>query len=161
MADPAITLRLATVDDAGIVGTLNRVVQALHHEALPSRFKPPADETAMRDHFSALIVHPDHRFVLAFCGDEPAGYVYFEIRRSPETVFATASVSIYIHHISVGLKFRKRGIGSALMASVESAARNAGIDMVQVDFWTFNAAAREFYRSLSYVPFNERWWKLS
>ena len=52
-----------------------------------------------------------------------------------------------------------RGIGRALMVSVETAAHRHAIDTVQVDFWSFNEEAQAFYRRLGFVPFSARWGK--
>ena len=45
----------------------------------------------------------------------PAGYVYCQIARRPESYIRYALDLLYIHHISVDAAYQGTGVGSALM----------------------------------------------
>jgi ribosomal protein S18 acetylase RimI-like enzyme len=50
----------------------------------------------------------------------------------------------------VGAAYRRRGIGRALLASVEDAARAKGLRMVSIETQSSNVPAIEFYRACGY-----------
>jgi ribosomal protein S18 acetylase RimI-like enzyme len=68
---------------------------------------------------------------------------------------------IYFHHISVRPAHRRRGVGSALVGEVRAAATDAGIALVALDVWTFNAEAGAFFRRHGFAAYNERLWNLA
>ena len=45
---------------------------------------------------------------------------------------------------------RGHGIGHALMAYTEAWARNQGVDRIELNVFTFNAAALSFYQGMDY-----------
>ena len=155
-----IVLRSAGPEDVALLCRLNRPVQALHHAAMPHRYKPASAGTDVAAFFTTTLTAPDNFFVLAFCEDVPAGYVYVERRDHAETPFTYAARSHYVHHLAVEPDFRRHGVGRALMAAVERAARADGADAIQLDFWSFNGGARTFYEALGYTEYNKRYWKL-
>ena len=96
-------------------------------------------------------------FVADFAG-EPAGYVYAEVNQRPETSLSYAFASIYIHHISVRPAHRRKGVSTALIATLRAAGRQLGIDVLALDVWTFNDEARAFFRRHGFTAYNERLW---
>jgi GNAT superfamily N-acetyltransferase len=60
---------------------------------------------------------------------------------------------LYVSHLWVDADFRRRGLGSRLMASVEEAARVRGCRAAWLD--TFSFQAKPFYVSLGYRQFGE------
>ena len=49
----------------------------------------------------ALLAKPENIVLLARLGPEPAGYVYAEMVRRPQTSLGYAHAMIYLHHKSV------------------------------------------------------------
>jgi GNAT superfamily N-acetyltransferase len=153
-----ITIRRATATDAGLLSTLNADVQAIHAAALPGWFKPPGPESFPPAAAAAVIARSDSLVFLAQSGADAAGYAYAEILRQGETPLRHAYEMVYLHHISVRPAHRRQGVGSALIEAVRSAAGEIGITLLGADIWSFNDAARAFFRRHGFAVFNERLW---
>jgi ribosomal protein S18 acetylase RimI-like enzyme len=152
-----ISIRPATVSDADILSLLNRDVQAVHAAALPSWFKPPSQQSFPPAEAAALLANFENLLLLAHVDQQPAGYAYAEVRR-PETSLTYAFEMLYLHHISVGPGFRRRGVGTALLTAIRAMGRDLGITLLALDVWSFNEAARRFFRQHGFEPYNERLW---
>jgi len=153
-----LTIRPATAADLAALAALNRDVQALHHQALPSLFKPPSEAAA--DFFAERLGDSAHVFLLAWRDDEPAGYLFYELRQRPETALTYASRALTICHLAVRSDCRRQGIGRALLAAVEAAAAENSVARIEVDFWDFNEEAQAFYAAHGFAPATARWWRL-
>src|SRR5215468_7451564 len=113
---------------------------------------------ALRHRLSASCAKPENVVLLARLGSEPAGYVYAEIARWPETSLCYAHAMIYLHHISVAAPCRQRGVGRALVEAVRRIGAQHGISTLALDVWSFNEPARRFFRRCGLAPYNERLW---
>ena len=122
-----IVIAPATEADAEAISALNREVQAVHAAALPQLFKLPGPESLPPSDVREWLAKPENVVLLARLGTEPAGYVYAEIVRRPETSLRYAHAMIYLHHISVAATCRKRGIGRALVEAVRRRGAQHGI----------------------------------
>jgi ribosomal protein S18 acetylase RimI-like enzyme len=152
-----ITIRRASEADAELLSSLNADVQDLHATALPFRFKPPSGSFSPTE-AATLIAHPNHLVFVAEVNSVPAGYAYAEIIHRAETAFTHAYDTVYLHHISVRPEYRRSGLGAALVAAVRSAAKEVGIELLTLDVWSFNKAARAFFVREGFVTYNERLW---
>ena len=153
-----MTVRRATVDDAVTVSALNTDVQAVHAAALPWLFKAPSTDTFSATTAAAVLARDDVLIYLAYVGEEPAGYVYAQIRRHPETSFKYAYDEIYVHHVSVRPNLRRRGVGGALLGAVRQAAHDRNIKQLALDVWAFNAGAQAFFRRQGFEAYNAAMW---
>lgn len=106
----------------------------------------------------ALLAKPENRVLLARVGAEPAGYAVAEIMCRPETPLTHAHAMIHVHHLSVAPRFRRRGIGGALLGAVRAAGLDEGIALLTLDVWSFNEPARAFFRQQGLSPYIERLW---
>ena len=57
----------------------------------------------------------------------------------------------FVHALHVDARFRRHGIGAALMAEAEAATRAAGIARLRLETDTFNAPSQALYRALGFV----------
>jgi ribosomal protein S18 acetylase RimI-like enzyme len=152
-------VRLAVSADASALTALIADVQALHASALPWRFKPAGPDTLPPSEAVRLIDNPNNRVFIAETDSVPVGYAYAAIARVPESPFAFPYVMLYLHHISVRPEYRRCGAGNALLAAVCDCASSAGIDLIALDVWSFNADARAFFKRHGFAVYNERLWK--
>jgi ribosomal protein S18 acetylase RimI-like enzyme len=153
-----LRVRRARAEDAALVSSLNADVQALHAAALPHRFKSPTAETFPPAEAAELLNNPATLAFIAEIDSVPAGYAYAEKMAQPETSFRHAYEMVYIHHVSVRPQFRRRGVGTALLAAVRTAASDAGLTLIALDVWTFNDVARAFFARHGFTAYNERLW---
>ena len=149
-------VRVAGPADAEAVVVLNRDVQALHAALEPALFKPPGPSTMSVEDAIAILALPQNLVLLAEVDGTPVGYAYAELRRRGETPFAYAYDEMYLHHLSVAPSWRRRGVGQALLAAVSERASVTGIGRVALDVWSANTAARAFFESQGFAPYNER-----
>jgi ribosomal protein S18 acetylase RimI-like enzyme len=154
----AILIRKATERDVDVLRSLNADVQALHAAALPWFFKPPGPDTLESWEVKPLLTEPENLVFIAEADGVEAGYAYAEIQQRPETPFTHAYDMIYLHHLSVRPAHRRQGVGSALIGAVRAAAAEAGVTLVALDVWTFNDAARAFFRRHGFAACHERMW---
>ena len=148
----------ASEHDADALSALNADVQAVHAAAMPWLFKRPGPLSFPPQAAAELLTQPENIVFIAEADGVAAGYAYAEIIHRPETSFHFAHDLVYLHHISVTPPHRRHGLGGALMDAVRAAAAEAGIELVSLDVWTFNEAARAFFRRRGFAPFNERFW---
>jgi ribosomal protein S18 acetylase RimI-like enzyme len=152
------TVRRATAADAEAISALNADVQAVHAHALPWRFKQPGPGTFTPADAAALIAADNRLAFIAEVDGEPAGYAYAEVVRRPETSSHYAHEMVYLHHISVRPEHRRKGVGTALIEAVRAAGKEAGINLLALDVWSFNDAARAFFEGHGFRRYNERMW---
>ena len=151
-------VRPAIPADFTALSILNAAVQALHASALPRIFKPPSADQFSPDAIKQLLDKESNSILVAEVGGQPAGYVYYEIVRRPETPFVHALDLLYIHHIGVAAGHRRQGVGTALVRAVRSAGDRLGISAVALDVWAFNESARAFFRRNGFDLYQERLW---
>ena len=93
-------------------------------------FAPPVtydDVRPMADQAFAKVRSGEHRLLVAFRGDEPVGFLFFEQRPGPLFKhFAT------IKRLQVHPSLQGRGIGGALLVAAEDAARGLGLEQLHL-----------------------------
>ena len=141
----SITVRRANRNDAALIATLIADVQALHAAAMPQRFKPVGKVSYAKD-AAAVLAKPERLVFVAYVGEEPAGFVHAEMIRQQEPALLHAQQTLYIHAISVRPTYRRRGVGSALIEALRAAGKSLRIEQLGLNVWTFNEAARQFFR---------------
>ena len=140
-----LKVRAATVADADTISSLNDEVQNVHAEALPHLFKPASRETFSAKEVTEILTQPDNHIFLAYFGEEPAGYIYCEIRRREESPAMYARDQVYVLHVSVNRSHQRKGVATALFSAVTALAKDVGIRRLGLDVWSFNADAIDFF----------------
>jgi ribosomal protein S18 acetylase RimI-like enzyme len=155
-----IVVRRASVADSELVSALNSDVQAVHAVALPSRFKPPPLGSLPEADVATLLAKAETTVFLAYLDGTPAGYAYAEVVRRAETPLTYSYDMIHIHHISVRSNHRRLGVGSALLSAVRALGTDLSISLITLEVWSFNEAARAFFRRHGFDLYIERlWWQ--
>jgi GNAT superfamily N-acetyltransferase len=149
-----LTIRNATFDDIGVLVDLNADVQSLHAELEPSHFKARADVEKVTSFFGDVLKKSGHEMLLACLDERPVGYIWFEYQERPETPFTLPRRRIYIHHVAVAESVRRQGVASALVETVDKAARASGVHRIILDAWASNEVARSFFATKGFAAFN-------
>jgi ribosomal protein S18 acetylase RimI-like enzyme len=150
----SVFIRPATLSDADTLTSLNAVVQNLHAKLEPKHFLADAETEKVRSFFVTLLKSAANRLFIAEIEAIPVGYVWFEIQNTRPTPFTQARNRLYIHHIVVSEKSRRRGVASELTRVVEAEAFSIGVTKVVVDAWAANEVAQRFFESQGFFPFN-------
>lgn len=151
-------VREAAPSDAPRIAELAQEVQTLHAAALPATFKPANADTFPPDVIRERMATPDHRFWVAVDGDDVVGYVYATVQLDPESPWRYATTIVMLDQMCVTARCRRRGVGRALVNAVHALAADVGAREVRLNVWTFNEAARAFYRRCGFEPMHERLW---
>jgi GNAT superfamily N-acetyltransferase len=141
-----LSIRPATINDVSVLNAMVHELaeyDRLSHEALVT------EEDLARDGFGA---HPKFRAVMAEWNNEPAGYaLFFEFYSTFQ-----GRTGLFLDDIFVRPKFRKKGIGRALLDHVAQVAWREKYFCVRWEVLNWNTPAINFYSSLGAV-FMDDW----
>ena len=59
----------------------------------------------------------------------------------------------HIEEFGVDERYRRCGIGTALLRFCKAQAKHRGFDRVTLDVWTFNESAQKFYAAAGFQPY--------
>jgi ribosomal protein S18 acetylase RimI-like enzyme len=152
-------IRLATLEDAPLLAALNGYVQALHHEAYPELFKPPAANDEIIAYFGEQLEEPENDFFLAEIEAEPAGYLWARFVHQPPNPFMHAIDHFVVEHIAVVPRWRRRGVGHALLDAAREGALERDLHLLTLSVWAFNARAQSVFARAGYEPYTIRMWR--
>ncbi|MEO7254001.1 MAG: GNAT family N-acetyltransferase [Casimicrobium sp.] len=125
-------IELATRADACAIANLSRDVI---EQGLGWSWTAPRVLKALRDDSTNVIVARQHRLLRDIAG--------FAIMKYGDD---TAHIVLF----AVDAAYRRNGIGSALMAWLETTARTAGINAIALEARSGNTEARAFYQQLGF-----------
>src|SRR5260370_36671472 len=104
-----IAVRLATLDDAEVIGRHTSSVQQLHNEALPFIFKPPSADLFPPQNLAALIADPNCIVAVAEADGEDVGHIYVAVENPAGNEFHPSDSYLYICQIGVDDDARLQG----------------------------------------------------
>ena len=142
-----ISIRAATIDDAPLLATLIRELaeyEQMGHETAVT------EESVVRDGFGA---HPKFRAIIAESEGQVAGYaIFFEFYSSFQ-----GCAGLVLDDIFVLPRFRKKGVGKALLAYVAAIAIRENYFCVRMEVLNWNELALGFFERMDAVILDE--WK--
>lgn len=110
-----------------------------------SHLASEANRSAIRDILAAHQVAGG--LLVARLNDEIVGFASFAVESGTFDLLVTRGT---LSNLWVDPNQRNRGIGTALLAAVESELADRGVDVCQIDVMAGNDAARRFYRDAGY-----------
>jgi GNAT superfamily N-acetyltransferase len=141
-----LSIRPATISDVSVLNTMVHELaeyDRLGHEAAVT------EEDLARDGFGA---HPKFRAVIAEWDKEPAGYaLFFEFYSTFQ-----GRPGLFLDDIFVRPKFRKKGIGKAVLDHIAQIAWKEKYFCVRWEVLHWNAPAINFYSNMGAV-FMDDW----
>lgn len=141
-----ITIRKAVPEDCHRILPLQEQISRLHFNGRPDLFKNQV-RTYREDVFQGWLDSPAHIVLIAQVGEEIAGYAISWVIQYRDHPTYRDFDSFYIDDLCVLEKFRRLGIGSALMARCMDEAKGRKCKNVDLNVWSFNADAVAFYES--------------
>ncbi|WP_456275310.1 GNAT family N-acetyltransferase [Bacillus sp. AK128] len=140
--------------DGELIARLNGSVHNLHYELYPNYFKP-YDFESMKQFFIEIINDSKFLFLIVQENNESLGYAWIEFRTYPETVFTKSYQSTYVHQICVNSSCMSKGYGSRLMEVVYETAQKRSDGLVELDYWSKNQNAKNFYNKQGFTSNRE------
>lgn len=150
-----VGVRRAVPGDARVLADLNVHVQRLHADAHPDQFSPE-DHSAVQAFFDTALAGGPALAWIAELAEEPIGYLYAVEAHRDANPFTTEQHTLHVHHLAAAPTARRCGVGSSLLRTATEHARDAGLDGLLLDSWTFNAEAHAFFRRFGFEPMQTR-----
>ena len=144
-------IRFADLSDKAAVNALRRQVNDLHVAGRPDLFKPGFGPE-IRDHVDLYLKREIGYAAVMETEGEVAGMVMVDYIEKPETPYGPARRFVHIAEICVDEKFRRQGVGQALMDFVKADAKEKGFPRIELDVWSFNDAL-SFYEAEGFTVF--------
>ncbi|BBL91323.1 GNAT family N-acetyltransferase [Vibrio rotiferianus] len=143
-------IRPATPDDLNALFDLNKQINELHHLHAPLAFVAPSEED--RTFLRNMLADEARLFLVAEEGQQVLGFITATITQNETISFLIKDPICRIGTIVVDENQKSKGVGRALMASVEQWARESGATQVRLEVMEFNHNAQQFYDKLGFVP---------
>ena len=144
-----ITIRKATIADAALIADMSRESFAATFAAgnKPEDIEIFLDQQFTKAALMAEVGTPGNTFLIAFSGDEPAGYV-----RLRKAVCKTwpAENPLEIARLYAMPEMVGKGVGKFMMTYCIDFASANGHDLLWLGVWEHNARAIHFYQSFGF-----------
>ena len=118
------------------------------------RLGEPIDVKKEQESFSQALVDKGTVILVAEKDGEIAGFVMGVIENYPDDLLDSPYLTI--QYICVDERFRRTGMGKALMQEVERWALCKGITNLDLMVWDTNTPAQSLFRRMGYVPLDIR-----
>jgi GNAT superfamily N-acetyltransferase len=145
-----VRVRRAVAADAGLLAELNSVVQRLHHDNEPDRFKPP-DAAGFEPMVREWLRQPNvQAFIAEDATERPIGYLLAVVHERPGNPLVRGGRFVELDQIAVLPEYRQSGVGHALAQCVFAYAHEVGATEIELTTWDFNGTARAFFANLGF-----------
>ena len=144
--------------DYNLLAKLNEEIQTFHHGIQPGIFKP-YDKEAITDFFKKTLDKDNAVAYVANDNGSPIGYVLLFKINLEDNAFQYARNFVLIDQILVLKNHQGKGIGKVLLDTAISFAKENNIDLVEINHWTLNNAARNFFAKNKFEYYNEKMWR--
>jgi GNAT superfamily N-acetyltransferase len=155
MEPSTIRIRVAQPEDAALVADISRrtFYDTFARYNTEENMRMYLDEQFPSERQMAEVGAPGRVFLLAFYGDEPAGYASLRLGEPPHGLVdehAIEIVQLYSEQKMIG-----KGVGAALMQACLDVARQQGCDWIWLGVWEHNERAKAFYTKWGFEPFGK------
>jgi len=151
-----ITVRPATAQDYPVLCEILNEVDALHRQELPHLFRRPDGPVRERAYVLELLDDENVAIFIAEFEGQPAGLVHVVVQDTPVIPILVPRRWASVDEVVVKERFRRRGIGRALMDEGQRWALSRGATGIELSVFEFNEPARAFYESLGYETIRRR-----
>jgi ribosomal protein S18 acetylase RimI-like enzyme len=151
----SIIIRLATKKDAELIADMSRET---FYEAFISQNRKEDMDKFLSEVFTweelvKEVGAPENIFLLAYSGNEPAGYVRMRESNNPPAL--GNSVAMELARIYAVTRFIGKGVGYALMQRSIAIAKEMKKELMWLGVWEKNQRAIDFYTSCGFEKFEE------
>ena len=140
------TVRNASLEDCHRIRPLQEQISKLHIAGRPDIFKNEI-RTYTEEQFQKWLDSPTHVLLIAEVNGEIAGYAFSWVIPYRDHPTYRDFDSFYIDDLCVLEKFRRKGIGRALIEHCKLEAKRRNCKNVDLGVWSFNKDAVAFYES--------------
>jgi len=148
-------IRPAEPRDVGALVAMFREIFGEHARRYPDDFAPDLADQDVESLMSRLVDADGNIVLIAERDGRVVGYAWAEMREEIQGRFSRSPRLGYLHHLHVDPSCRRSGLGSALLATIEERLRCAGIAVLELETWSYNAEARGFFDRHGLTPKSE------
>ncbi|MES2477590.1 MAG: GNAT family N-acetyltransferase [Bacteroidota bacterium] len=152
-------IEITETKDFRLLAEMNEEIQTLHHSSYPSVFKP-FDKESVTNFFEASLENENAVAFIAKENGTALGYVLLFIIHFADNPFQYSRSYVLVDQILVLEQYRTKGIGKLLLEATFSFAQSKKINLVELNHWSRNDAARRFFNKSGFNYYNEKMWKL-
>ena len=145
-----ITIRKANVGDSQNIVKMLKSIAAQHYVARPDIFIKNAAKYTNND-VEQLIKTPGTIVLVADLGSGAVGYIIMQEQQKGGNGVLRRRKTLYIDDLFVQKKYRKLGVGKALMDTAMSYAQKNNFYNVELNVWEQNFSALNFYKDLGFT----------
>lgn len=147
-------VRFAEEKDLDRINEIRAQVSALHAAGRPDIFKPGFCQE-LRDRAGELLRDENSDILVAERDGVICGMAGVEYLIRPESAYSQERRTYYITEFGVDEAYRRHGVGRELLDFMREDARKRGFARIELDAWTFNESALDFYGSLGFRTFRQ------
>jgi GNAT superfamily N-acetyltransferase len=153
------SIRHAAEKDYAGLNALFEELDEYHRKTLPQIFRKPDGPARTSNFLSGVLADQNAAIFLAEIQGKIIGLVYAYIRSIPEIPIRIPCRAGEIDQIIVKQKYRRYGVGKALMEKIHQWAAQMKLDRLELSVWDFNREAQDFYQEMGYGPAFIRMWR--
>lgn len=153
MPKPEIDIRPARPADLEAIAHLLGDLDSFHQEFEPNLLLQGDPKIVPVERLQRYLDGEEHVVLVAPVDGEIAGFARLQIEDRPENRIFKACRAGVIHELAVSERYRRHGIGRALMEAAHAAARAAGVESLSLSHFAGNEVAGRFYDSMGYRPY--------
>lgn len=146
----AVTVRTAEKNEYAAVARLARRVHDLHAEHHPDRFSKK-EHYLSKDIFQDHLDNPDWRIFVALDDTKIIGMAFCSYSDLSKLPAMAMMGEVTLYSMCVAKTYQRRGVGRALISTIESWAAEKGADAVKLNVHVFNNAAMDLYTSSGFT----------
>jgi len=144
-----IVIREAGLEEMPRIAELKRQIHNVHVNGRPDLFTPYSSLDAFADHSAAK----GCALLLAEQAGEPVGYAMYQLVHRPSSPYMKERHFLHVEEFCVDEKHQRMGVGRRLMDGLKALACEKGCPRIELDVWSFNEGARQFYEAAGMKPF--------
>jgi len=137
-------VREAELDEIERIAPLKQQLTDAHAAGEPGRFDPEPDFSA----FVSYVVNKDMHLFVVEKDEKWVAYALVRYVHSAPNVYMMERKFVHVEEVCVDKDCKRMGIGRILMEHIRQDARQKGYSHIQLDVWSFNEGAMQFYESL-------------
>lgn len=149
-------IRPARTEDYADFGRLYLEVNDLHAGALPDVFQATGHPPFEEGEFCRMLETNAQALFMAVEDGTAVGFVNVGLREALPLEILAPRIFAVIDSIGVSARFRKAGIGQALMERAERWGREHGASSVELNVFEFNQGAIAFYKRQGYTDLSRK-----
>ena len=144
-----VVIREAALDEMPRIAELKRQIHEVHVKGRPDLFAPYKDLDSFAVHSAAK----NCSLLLAEIADKAVGFALIQFVERPASPYMNARKFLHVEEFCVDENHQRLGIGTKLMEALKQLARKKGYPRIELDVWSFNEGAKQFYEAAGMKPF--------